>query len=214
MGTSKQILEKGKNLIHLERVADEIKNIGLYDLVLQDVHKIAGTSKVTQDEILEIIKSHPQILEDYEQINIEYNLSNIHLRNIDISKLDDRCQKEAEEINSNLEHLREIEKYTLDFEQSSTLVIIFSIEFFVLFSVQYFIVLLNLKEWQILIYSLFASSIAVAWWYAKREQKKYATNSKIFYENYQETLERIDTLEAEGCIKKSDLIIASCDEHV
>jgi len=214
LGTSKQILEKGKNLIHLERVADEIKNIGLYDLVLQDVHKIAGTSKVTQDEILEIIKSHPQILEDYEQINIEYNLSNIHLRNIDISKLDDRCQKEAEEINSNLEHLREIEKYTLDFEQSSTLVIIFSIEFFVLFSVQYFIVLLNLKEWQILIYSLFASSIAVAWWYAKREQKKYATNSKIFYENYQETLERIDTLEAEGCIKKSDLIIASCDEHV
>jgi hypothetical protein len=214
LGTSKQILEKGKNLIHLERVADEIKNIGLYDLVLQDVHKIAGTSKATQDEILEIIKSHPQILEDYEQINIEYNLSNIHLRNIDISKLDDRCQKEAKEINSNLEHLREIEKYTLDFEQSSTLVIIFSIEFFVLFSVQYFIVLLNLKEWQILIYSLFASSIAVAWWYAKKEQKKYAQNSKIFKDKYKDTLEMIEKLELKGCIKKSDLIIASCEEHV
>jgi hypothetical protein len=201
-------------LIHLERVANEIKNIGLYDLVLQDVQKIAGTTKVTEDQILEIMAKEPQILEDYEQINIEYNLSNIHIRDIDTSKIDETCKKEAEEINSNLAHLREIEKYTLDFEQSSTLVIIFSIEFFVLFSVQYFIVLLDLKEWQILIYSIFASSIAVAWWYAKKEQKKYEENSKIFEEKYVKTVKMIDELEEKGCIKKSDLIIASCEEHV
>jgi len=201
-------------LIHLSRVANEIKNIGLYDLVLQDVQKIAGTNRVSEDQILEIMAKEPQILEDYEQINIEYNLSNIHIRDIDTSKIDEKCKKEAEEINSNLAHLREIEKYTLDFEQSSTLVIIFSIEFFVLFSVQYFIVLLDLKEWQLLIYSLFASSIAVAWWYAKKEQKKYAVNSKIFEEKYAQTVKQIDKLEKEGCIQKSDLIIATCEEHV
>ena len=186
----------------------------MYDLVLQDVHKIAETTKPTEDQILEIMKTNPQILEEYEQINIEYNLSNIHIRDIDLSEVDESCKKEANEINSNLAHLREIEKYTLDFEQSSTLVIIFSIEFFVLFSVQYFIVLMDLKEWQILIYSLFASSIAVAYWYAKKEQKKYAINSKIFKEKYVQTVEMIDGLEQRGCIKKSDLIIASCDEHV
>jgi len=201
-------------LIHLPRVANEIKNIGLYDLVLQDVQKITGTTKVTEDEILEIMKSNPQILEDYEQINIEYNLSNIHVREIDIFKVDKSCKDDATKINSNLATLREIEKYTLDFEQSSTLVIIFSVEFFVLFSVQYFIVLLDLKEWQILIYSIFASSIAVAWWYAKKEQKKYALNSKIFKEKYAQTVEMIDKLEEQGCIKKSDLIIATCEEHV
>jgi len=201
-------------LIHLPRVAYEIKNIGLYDLVLQDVQKIAGTDNPTQDQILEIIKTNPQILEDYEQINIEYNLSNIHIRDIDLSSLDESCKKEAEEINKNLAHLREIEKYTLDFEQSSTLVIIFSIEFFVLFSVQYFIVLLDLKEWQLLIYSIFATSIAIAYWYAKKEQKKYAINSKIFKEKYVKTVAMIDRLEKRGCIKKSDLIIATCEEHV
>ena len=201
-------------MIHLPRVANEIKNIGLYDLVLQDVHKIAGTTKVTEDEILEIMQKNPQILEDYEQINIEYNLSNIHIKDIETTKIDEDCKKEAEEINHNLAHLREIEPYTLDFEQSSTLVIIFSIEFFVLFSVQYFIVLLDLKEWQILIYSLFASSIAIAWWYAKREQKKYAKNSKIFYQKYRDTVAMIERLEERGCIKKSDLTIASCEEHV
>ena len=201
-------------MIHLPRVANEIKNIGLYDLVLQDVQKITGTTKVTEDEILEIMKSNPQILEDYEQINIEYNLSNIHVREIDISKVDKSCKDDATKINSNLATLREIEKYTLDFEQSSTLVLIFSVEFFVLFSVQYFIVLLDLKEWQILIYSIFASSIAVAWWYAKKEQKKYALNSKIFKEKYAQTVEMIDKLEEQGCIKKSDLIIATCEEHV
>ena len=201
-------------MIHLPRVANEIKTIGLYDLVLQDVQKIAGKNQVSEEEILEIIDKQPQILEDYKQINVEYNLSNIHLRDIDISKIDKSCKKEAEEINTNLAHLQEIEPYTLDFEQSSTLVIIFSIEFFVLFSVQYFIVLLNLKEWQILIYSIFASSIAIAWWYAKREQKKYEVNSKIFEEKYIQTLKMIANLEEQGCIKKSDLIIAECEEHV
>jgi len=201
-------------LIHLPRVANEIKTIGLYDLVLQDVQKIAGKTKVTEDEILEIMKNNPEVLEDYEQINIEYNLSNIHIRDIELSNVDEKCKDEAKEINNNLTLLREREKYTLDFEQSSTLVIIFSIEFFVLFSVQYFIVLLDLKEWQILIYSIFASSIAVAWWYAKKEQKKYAKNSKIFKEKYTQTVEMIDKLEKQGCIKKSDLIIATCEEHV
>jgi hypothetical protein len=201
-------------MIHLPRVAEEIRNIGLYDLVLQDVQKIAGKSKLTNDEVLNIMDKNPQILEDYKQINVEYNLSNIHVKNIDLNKLDNNCKEKAKKVNENLSLLREIEKYTLDFEQSSTLVIIFSIEFFVLFSVQYFIVLLNLKEWQVLIYSIFATSIAIAWWYAKREQKKYELNSKIFEEKYKETQKLIKELENEGCIKKDDIIIKECDEHV
>ena len=201
-------------MTYLRRVALEIKTIGLYDLVLQDVQKIAQKSRLTEDEILDIMESHPQILEDYKQINIEYNLSNIHLRDIDISELDDNCKDSAKAINDNLAYLRDIEKYTLDFEQSSTLVIIFSIEFFVLFSVQYFIVLLDLKEWQILIYSIFASSIAIAWWYAKKEQKKYAQNSLIFEQKYKETLEMIEDLEQRGCISKEELLIKECEDHV
>ena len=201
-------------MTYMQRTAKEIKNIGLYDLILQDIQKIAGKDKLSEDEILSIINKHSEILNDYKQLNIEYNLSNIHLKNIDIDKLDSNCQKEAEKVNNNLNILRELEKYTLSFEQSSTLVIIFSIEFFVLFSVQYFIVLLDLKEWQVLIYSIFASSIAVAWWYAKREQKKYKENSKIFYKKYDETLKLIDNLEQNKCIKKSDLIIEECEEHV
>jgi len=201
-------------LIHLPRVALEIKTVGLYDLVLQDVQKIAGKTRVNEDEILEILKTHPQILEDYKQINVEYNLSNIHLKDIELQKIDTQCQEEAKKINENLNHLREIEKYTLDFEQSATLVIIFSIEFFVLFSVQYFIVLLDLKEWQWWIYGVFALSIAVAWWYAKKQQKLYAINNEIYEKKYEETLKMIADLEEKGCIKKSDLIIAECEEHV
>jgi hypothetical protein len=198
----------------LPRVALEIKSVGLYDLVLQDIQKIAGKTRLNEEEILEILQSHPQTLEDYKQINIEYNVSNIHLRNINLEELKDDCKVEAQKINKNLEHLREIEKYTLDFEQSATLVIIFSIEFFVLFSVQYFIVLLNLKEWQWWIYSLFALSIVIAWLYANKQRKIYATNSEIFENKYEETLKMISKLEEEGCIKKSNLIIVECEEHV
>jgi hypothetical protein len=201
-------------LIHLKRVALEIKTVGLYDLILQDVQKIAGKNRVSEDEILEIMKENPQILEDYKQINVEYNLSNIHVRDIDLDKVDAECKDEAKIINENLAKLREIEKYTLDFEQSSTLVIIFSLEFFVLFSVQYFIVLLDLKEWQWYIYAVFASSILYAYLYAQKEKKLYAKNNKLFEEIYEKTLHLFDKLEERGCLKKSDLIIEECEEHV
>ncbi len=201
-------------MIHLARVAEEIRTVGLYDLVLQDAQKIAGKQRPAQDDMLHILREHPEILDAYKMTNIEYNLSNIHLKDIDLDSLNEACRGEAEEINRALAHLRNIEKYTLPFEQSSTLVIIFSIEFFVLFSVQYFIVLLDLKAWQWWIYGVFASSIAVAWWYAKKEQKKYAANSKIYERKYIATLEKIAKLEDRGCIKKSDLTIKECEEHV
>ncbi len=201
-------------MIHLERVALEIKTVGLYDLILQDVLKVAGKTRVSEDEIIKIIKENPQILEDYKQLNVEYNLSNIHLRDIDISQVADEYKEDIKKINKDLEHLREIEKYTLDFEQSSTLVIIFSLEFFVLFSVQYFIVLLDLKEWQWWIYGLFATSVVIAWLYAQKEKKKYARNNAVYEELYKNTLKEIEKLEKKGVIKKSDLIITECEEHV
>jgi hypothetical protein len=201
-------------LIYLQRVATEIKDIGLYNLILQDVQKIVGHSKPSIEEILDVLNKHPQILEDYKQINVEYNIGNIHLANIDVSKIDKKYKQKAIQINDNLNKLREIEKYTLDFEQSSTLVIIFSIEFFVLFSVQYFIVLLDLKQWQTLIYSIFATSIAIAYWYGKKEQKKYKKYSAIFYKLYDETLLLLDEMEKNNIIKKEDLTIKECEEHI
>ena len=201
-------------MIHLQRVALEIKTVGLYDLILQDVLRVADKKRVNEDEILEIIKNNPQILEDYKQLNVEYNLSNIHLRDIDSSQIAQEYQKDVLEINKNLEKLREIEKYTLDFEQSSTLVIIFSLEFFILFSVQYFIVLLDLKEWQWWIYGVFASSVLFAWLYAQKEKKLYAKNSAIYEELYEKTLQKIERLEELGALKKADLIIQECEEHV
>lgn len=201
-------------MINLNRVALEIKTVGLYDLVLQDIQKIVGKRRVSEDDILEVIEKNPQFLEDYKQINVEYNLSNIHIRDIKLDDLKDDCKLQAKQINDNLTHLREIEKYTLDFEQSSTLVIIFSIEFFVLFSVQYFIVLLNLKDWQWWIYTLFASSVLFAWAYARKERKIYEVNKIIFDKKYIQTLKLLDTLEEKSCIKKSDLLIESSDEHI
>ena len=201
-------------MIHLKRVALEIKTVGLYDLILQDVLKIVQKTRVETDEIIEVIENNPQILEDYKQINVEYNLSNIHLRDIDLNTINKECKDEAKHINTNLATLREIEKYTLDFEQSSTLVIIFSLEFFVLFSVQYFIVLLDLKDLQWYIYALFATSILAAYLYAQKEKKIYAKNNTKYEKTYEKTLKMIEKLEDKKCINKSDLIIQECEEHV
>jgi len=201
-------------MTNLQRVAKEIKDVGLYDLILQDVQKIAGKRKLTTQEILEIMDKNPQILEEYKQVNIEYNLSNIHIDKIENSKINEEHHKDIEKINKNLKEIKEIEKYTLDFEHSSTLVIIFSIEFFVLFSVQYFIVLLNLKEYQLWIYGLFASSILFAWAYANKQRKLYALNSKKFDLLYKETKTLLDDLEKKNIIKRDEIYEESSQQHV
>jgi len=201
-------------LINLNRVAKEIKYVGLYDLILQDVQKIAAKTKVSEDEIIEILQKNPEILEDYKKLNVEYNIGNIHLRDINLQNLNGECKDLAQKVNSNLKELRDIEKYTLPFEQSPTLVYIFSIEFFLIFSVQYLIVLLNLKEWQLLIYGAFLSSIIYAYFYAKRVKNRYDKYSKIFYKKYDETLNDIAKLESLNCIKKDDLWIMDSDEHI
>ena len=101
-------------MTYLDRVALEIKTVGLYDLVLQDVQKIAGKNRVSEEEILKIMDENPQILEDYKQVNIEYNLSNIHLRNIEIDKIEDEeCKSDAVLINKNLDLLREMKNILL-----------------------------------------------------------------------------------------------------
>ena len=201
-------------MINLKRVAKEIKEVGLYNLILQDVEKIAAKNRLSVEEILKIMEENPEILEEYKQLNVEYNLSNIHIDKIDKSSISDAYQKKVEKINKNLAKMKEIEKYTLDFEHSSVLVIIFSIEFFVLFSVQYFIVLLDLKEWQLWIYGVFASSILFAWLYAKKQKKLFDKNSKIFYKLYDETKTFLDELEREKEICRDEIYEEENEEHV
>ena len=201
-------------MLNKERMINEILHIGLYNLVLQDVQKIVAKEKVSIKELEEALVEEPEILRNYMQTNVEYNLSNIHLKNIDIESVAELVKEEAEKINENLNIMREIEKYTLDFEQSSTLVLIFSLEFFILFSVQYFIVLLDLGAWQWWIYAFFSLSILGAWWYAKKQKKKYQMNSVRYEKLYEDTLKRIDDLEKEGHIKKKELYISESDEHI
>ncbi len=201
-------------MTNLRRVAKEIKDVGLYDLILQDVQKLAKKRKLSVEEILHVMQENPQILQEYKQVNVEYNLSNIHIDKVETTNIDKEYHQKIEKINQNLKKIKEIEKYTLDFEHSSTLVIIFSIEFFVLFSVQYFIVLLNLKEWQLWIYGLFASSILWAWLYAKKQKKLYVTNSKIFYKLYDETKALLDELEDKSIIKRDEIYEDVSEEHV
>ncbi|WP_263832521.1 hypothetical protein [Sulfurospirillum oryzae] len=202
-------------MIHLERVAREIKTIGLYDLVYQDVEKALGKKHIELIDIENCLQTHPEILEAYKQTNLEYNISNIHIKAIDEASVTLTCKDDVKRVNANLAKLRQIEKYTIDFEQSSILVIIMSIEFFVLFSVQYFIVLLNLKEWQWEIYGVFGLSVLWAWLYAKKERKKFECHARHYAQLYEETLQLLDELETHGCIHKKSLMIEeSSEDHI
>lgn len=199
---------KRGQMIHIKRIASEIKTIGLYDAILQDALKLSNRNDLSEREIEHLLIEHPKLLESYKQINLDYNISNIHLR--DIASEDLRMPEHRdvmERINRNLAVLRENEKYTIDFGQSSTLITIMSIEFFVLFSVQYFIVLLDMKAWQIEIYALFLLSIVVAWYYSQNQKKLYHAKKEAFETLYADTLSQIEHLETVGGLKKESLFM-------
>ena len=83
-----------------------------------------------------------------------------------------------------------------------------------LFSVQYFIILLDLKEWQWELYTIFGSSIGVAWWYAKKQKRLYEKENASFEATYAETLSLIDEMVEKGEIDRDALMIKECDEHI
>ena len=74
--------------------------------------------------------------------------------------------------------------------------------------------LLDLKAWQWWIYGFFGFSIVIAYWYAKRVQKRYEVNNARYNEVYEETLGLIEALEREACLKKETLYIRESDEHI
>jgi len=186
----------------------EIKTIGLYDAILQEAKKVANKDSLSEKEIEHIFIDHPEILELYKQLNLDCNISNIHLDDICLEKFKNTVyENEALEINKNLLFLRENEKYTIDFEQSTTIITVMSIEFFVLFSVQYFIVLLDMKEWQLQIYSLFALSIFAAFIYTKKQKKIFKEKKEEFEMLYDETLSLIEYLEGKNVLKKEELTV-------
>ncbi len=201
-------------MMHHGRVAREIRDVGLYDRILQEIRTVAGKQEVDVPEIGEIIRRRPDLLDEYMQTNVACNLSNIHLGDLPAHAFEGECRRKAETVNANLALLRRIEKYTLDFEQSPSLVMIFSAEFFVLFSVQYFIVLLNLKAWQWEIYGVFALSVLAAWLYARSERHKFAENARRFAQTYEATEALLALLEADGCLNRADHMIDACDDHV
>lgn len=195
-------------MINIKRIALEIKTIGLYDAILQEALKFSNQQDVSVREIEHLLIDTPQLLESYKQINLDYNISNIHLRNISAEDTRiDGYSDEIEQINRHLAVLRANEKYTIDFGQSATLITIMSIEFFVLFSVQYFIVLLDMKAWQAEIYTLFLLSIAVAWYYSQNQRKVYQAKKVEFETLYDDTLSQIEYLETIGCLRKESLLI-------
>ena len=200
--------------MNLDRAAREIRDVGLYSLILQDIERLLKKSAPDIREIKEVLQKEPSLLDEYRQLNVEYNISNIHIKDIKPDGLGGECKELAKEVNENLSVLREIEKYTLEFSKSSVLVMIFSVEFFVLFSVQYFIVLLSLKEYQWLIYGLFLSSVVVAWRYARYKKREFERENKRFHKLYAKTRRLLKRLQDRGCIDMERLWITRAEEHI
>ena len=106
-------------MINIKRVALEIKTIGLYDGILQDILKKVGLKNMDEKEIEHFLIDNPDFLAEYKTLNTEYNISNIHLGDVkNTGRAGEEAKEKIELLNSHLSFLRDNEKYTLDFSHS------------------------------------------------------------------------------------------------
>lgn len=171
-----------RRLLDYHRVAQEIMGVGLYDPILQEIREHHPWIE-SAEELKTLLEEESEWIEQYEILNVTYNISNIHT---------DHLPPLSDELAAQVGLLSLEEPYTIPFEHSNVVISVMSIEFFVLFSVQYFIVLLDMKAWQWEIYGMFLISVVIAWRYIIYQREYFGAQKGSFEQRYAHIVALLD----------------------
>lgn len=107
-------------MVNIEKVSHQILNDALYNTLLFEIKERLSTQEVTPQMVQEILKSEHQILDDYKEINAQSELSSIHVKKLQIKESDTKEVADTkEQINSNVQILKNLENFERDSKGSA-----------------------------------------------------------------------------------------------
>ena len=101
-------------MISIKKVANDIKNNGKYDAILDYVKNSLNNNEPKIEEIQQLVIDDPYYIKEYKDLNRWGELSSVHIKTLNINEVDYKQSKEVKEkINSKIDYLINGEEYEI-----------------------------------------------------------------------------------------------------
>lgn len=182
-------------MVNIEKVSLQILNDALYNTLLFEIKEKLSTQNITPDMVQEMLRSHPQLLDEYKEINAQSELSSIHVKKLQICQSDTTEITQAkEQINNNVQILKNFENFERDSKGSAYPIWIGSVGVITIFMAHNFIALFSelYTTHDKSVYLFYASLLGITYLGYIKIKNNHDTKHKIFTDIYIKTKEMIN----------------------
>ena len=110
----KSFLKELCSMISIKKVANDIKNNGKYDALLEHLKKTSNKEHPTQEEIETVIREDEYYITEYKDLNRWGEISSVHIQTLEIKQSDsDNAKNIKTKINEDLDYLVLGEEYQI-----------------------------------------------------------------------------------------------------
>ncbi len=182
-------------MINIEKISNQILYDGLYNTLLYEIKERVSPRHVTVETVQEILKKEPFLVDEYKEINRQSELSSIQVKKLQIKESDKpEVLYVKEELNQNIQILKNLENFETDSKNSAYAIWIGSIGVTVLFMVHNIIALFSelYTTHTLLVYALFVLILFFTYMGYKKIKKNHDAQHEIFQSVYEKTKKILD----------------------
>jgi len=197
-------------MLSLKKAAKLIKHDGLFTFIYNEMKEVAKRAELTEEEIVSLLKKHPNFLDDYKELNTQSEISNIQIKEQAIFSEDSsRCQELKATINQNIPKLIALEAFEKEADRMIYTVWIGSLVAFLIFVVHNLVALYTwwYEDYKFAVFASYLALIAGGFWYYKRSINKHQKKHEEYQHLYTTTKAAIEEGLKSGCFKEEDIYI-------
>jgi len=160
-------------MINIKKVAHQLKFDGMYNTIYIEVQEELKNEDPTVEEIEKLIIENEYYVGEYKELNRYGELSSVHAKVLIIDENEEEhIKKFKEELNKNVQQLRDLENFEVDSKNSAYSIWIGSVGVMVIFMAHNIVALFSdlYNTHGTLVYSSFAIILALTYW-AYRKMK-------------------------------------------
>ncbi len=195
-------------MVNIDKVPKQIIEDGLFSYIYDEICEEANLKEMSEEQIREYLLKNPKYLDEYRRLNKDIEITNIHLKDFDISNDEKGESVEIKrEINENADKLRGLEKYSLSSNDSAYPIWIGSLAVFGIFSIHNFFGLFTdvYHSMPVLIYGSYVFIIIYAFYMYKKTLKNHDKKNKQYKVIFNQTKELIDSGMQKGYFTRDEI---------
>jgi len=169
-------------MLNLLKVAHQIKTDILYNTLYFEIKERLNLESPSESEILTLIKSDNQLLDEYRDINTQTELSNIQLNELHVNNTQTNEKEIKESINAQAKQLRELEGFSSNSENSAYSIWIGSVGVMFIFMFHNYFSLYSeaYHTNPLFVYSLYGGILFITYWAYKKMKANHEKQHQVY----------------------------------